>query len=69
MRLPMSAQILNGESEGRIYVAEEVIRKVRDEFPPLTIDPELAKALASRAACGTRATGVEPVRSLGAVRR
>ena len=29
---------------------EEVIRKVRDEFPPLAIDPELAKAL-RRAPC------------------
>ena len=26
---------------------EEVIRKVREEFPPLAIDPELAKALAA----------------------
>ena len=25
----------------------EVIRKVREEFPPLTIDPELAKALSA----------------------
>ena len=31
---------------------EEVIRKVREEFPPLAIDPELAKALAAlRAEC------------------
>ncbi len=26
---------------------QEVIRKVREEFPPLVIDPELAKALAA----------------------
>jgi DNA-binding Xre family transcriptional regulator len=26
---------------------EEVIRKVREEFPPLAIDPELAKALSA----------------------
>jgi DNA-binding Xre family transcriptional regulator len=26
---------------------EEVIRKVREEFPPLVIDPDLAKALAA----------------------
>lgn len=26
---------------------EEVIRKVREEFPPLSIDPELARALAA----------------------
>ena len=26
---------------------EDVIRKVREEFPPLAIDPELAKALAA----------------------
>src|SRR4051812_20451039 len=26
---------------------EEVIRKVRQEFPPLSIDPELAKALSA----------------------
>jgi DNA-binding phage protein len=26
---------------------EEVIRKVREEFPPLSIDPELAKALSA----------------------
>ena len=45
---------------------EEVIRKVREEFPPLAIDPELAKALARSA--GTRATGLEPVRRLGADR-
>ena len=42
---------------------EEVIRKVREEFPPLAIDPELAKALS--ALRGTRATGLEPVRCLG----
>ena len=45
---------------------EEVIRKVREEFPPLAIDPELAKALA--ALRGTPAPGVEPLRRLGAVR-
>jgi DNA-binding Xre family transcriptional regulator len=32
--------------EGRAE-QEEVIRKVREEFPPLTIDPELAGALAA----------------------
>jgi ribosome-binding protein aMBF1 (putative translation factor) len=32
--------------EGRAE-QEEVIRKVREEFPPLTIDPELARALAA----------------------
>jgi hypothetical protein len=26
---------------------EEVIRKVREEFPPLVIDPELAQALSA----------------------
>jgi hypothetical protein len=46
---------------------EDVIRKVREEFPPLAIDPELANALS--ALRGTRATGlVEPVRRLGSDR-
>ena len=33
-----------GEAEQK-----EVIRKVREEFPPLAIDPELAKALSALA--------------------
>ncbi len=41
---------------------EEVIRKVREEFPPVAIDPELAKALS--ALRGARAAGLEPVRCL-----
>ncbi len=45
---------------------EEVVRKVREEFPPLVIDPDLAKAL-SAPRHGARAPGVEPVRCLGAV--
>ena len=32
---------------------EEVIRKVREEFPPLAIDPELAKALSRPAQNGS----------------
>jgi ribosome-binding protein aMBF1 (putative translation factor) len=32
--------------EGRAE-EEEIIRKVRDEFPPLSIDPELARALSA----------------------
>jgi hypothetical protein len=46
---------------------EEVIRKVREEFPPPGDRPGAGQG-PLRAASGTRATGLEPVRCLGADR-
>jgi len=40
------SELRRATPEGRAE-EEEVIRKVREEFPPLTIDPDLARALSA----------------------